>query len=101
MNNVPAPSDPPIVQHAIKSVYSFPVGLGFDSVACPHYTAEIVIYISFCMLSPSSLPLLSMLLWVVINLSVVADSQYLWYHANFPKEMSLKKEWKRLVPGVW
>ena len=101
VNNVPAPSDPPIVHHAIKSVYSFPVGFGFDSVACPHYTAEIIIYISFCMLSPFSFPLLCLLLWVVTNLSVVADSQFLWYHKKFPKELSLKKEWKRLIPGVW
>ena len=101
VNNVPAPSDSPIAHHAIKSVYSFPVGFGFDSVACPHYTAEIIIYISFCMLSPFSFPLLCLLLWVVTNLSVVADSQFLWYHKNFPKELSLKKEWKRLIPGVW
>ena len=96
-----APSDPLNADNAVKSVYSFPVGFGFDSVACPHYTAEILIYISFFMLSPSSVPLLSMLVWVVTNLSVVADSQYEWYKENFPTEMNLKKGWKRLIPGVW
>jgi 3-oxo-5-alpha-steroid 4-dehydrogenase len=96
-----APIDPLNVDHVVKSKYSFPVGFGFDSVACPHYMAEILIYISFCMLSPSSLPLLSMLAWVVTNLSVVADSQFEWYKKNFPKEMNLKKGWKRLIPGVW
>lgn len=100
-NTERAPSDPLHADHVVKSIYSFPVGFGFDSVACPHYTAEILIYISFCMLSPSSLPLFSMLVWVVTNLSVVADSQFEWYKKNFPTEMNLKKEWKRMIPGVW
>ena len=101
VNDECASSNPLHVDHTIKSVYSFPVGFGFDYVACPHYTAEIIIYISFCMLAPSSIPLLCLLLWVLTNLSVVAESQYQWYNKNFQKEVSLKKGWNRLIPGVW
>jgi hypothetical protein len=81
--------------------YSFPRGFGFDNVVCPHYTSEIVIYISFLMLDPTSSSLLCMLLWVASNLSVVADSQFYWYVEKFPEESKKKKDWKRLIPGIW
>jgi 3-oxo-5-alpha-steroid 4-dehydrogenase len=81
--------------------YSFPRGFGFDYVVCPHYSSEIVIYISFLMLDPTSSSLLCMLLWVASNLSVVADSQFHWYIEKFPEESKKKKGWKRLIPGIW
>lgn len=81
--------------------YSFPHGFGFDYVVCPHYTSEIVIYISFLMLDPASSSLFCMLLWVASNLSVVADSQFYWYLENFPEESKRKTKWNRLIPGIW
>ena len=81
--------------------YSFPRGFGFDYVVCPHYTSEIVIYISFLMLNPASSSLFCMLLWVASNLSVVADSQFHWYTEKFPEEMKKMAELKRLIPGIW
>ena len=82
-------------------LYSFPRGFGFDYVVCPHYTAEIVIYISFLMLDPASSSLRCLLLWVTSNLSVVADSQFHWYLEKFPEETKKKSSWKRLIPGLW
>ena len=84
-----------------KHFYSLPEGIGFEYVSCPHYTAEILIYISFWILSLSSLSLFSMTLWVTCNLSVVADSQYLWYKKHFPEEMKKRKNWKRIFPCIW
>ena len=81
--------------------YSFPTGFGFNYVACPHYTAEILIYTSFNLLSPSSLPLYSMTVWVISNLCVVADTQFEWYKKYFPEETKKRKNWKRIFPTIW
>ena len=84
-----------------EDIYSLPEGFGFEFVSCPHYTSEILIYISFWILSPSSLSLFSMTLWVTCNLSVVADSQFLWYKKHFPEETKKRKNWKRIFPFIW
>ena len=81
--------------------YSFPRGFGFDYVACPHYSSEILIYISFWLLAPSSSSLICLTIWVACNLSVVADSQYMWYKKVFPEETRKKRYWKRIFPGLW
>lgn len=81
--------------------YSLPEGFGFEYVSCPHYTSEIIIYISFWVLSPSSVSLLAMTLWVICNLSVVADSQFVWYKKHFPEEIKKRKGWKRIFPYIW
>jgi hypothetical protein len=81
--------------------YSFPSGFGFNQVACPHYTSEIIIYLSFWLLAPSSLSLFCLSIWVASNLSVVADSQFIWYKKVFPEEIKKKRNWKRIFPGLW
>lgn len=90
-----------LIDGSTRQHYSFPRGFGFDYVGCPHYTAEIAIYLSFYILQPTSVPLFCMLLWVTANLSVVADSQYEWYRKNFAEEVSKIRSWRRLLPFVW
>ena len=96
-----AAAEQKLIDSTTRQLYSFPHGFGFDYVGCPHYTAEIAIYFSFFILQPTSIPLFCMLLWVVANLSVVADSQYEWYNENFAEEVSKIRGWKRLLPFVW
>ena len=103
--------------------YGFPTGGGFEYVATPHYTAEIVIYFSWFVCGGPSIAKGCMVLWVMSNLSVVADTQYRWYCEHFPEEFKRKTmttmttpsksmnnhgkvsrgwwPWKRLIPGIW
>jgi hypothetical protein len=96
----------------VENHYCFPTGDNFKSVCCPHYYAEVMIYVSFTLLSVSiqsfnnvvlsfSWSILMMNIWVVLNLGVVASRQFDWYKVNFPEEFSKKKEWKRMIPYLW
>jgi len=77
--------------------YKIPSKGWFHYVSCPHYTAEILIYMSFALvlLSRSSgksnhkpLPLL---LWVATNLSVSAIKSHDWYLLHYPEYASLQR----------
>ena len=82
--------------------YPLPDGFGFDSICCPHYTAEIIIYLCLWMIDVSNLTAALVALWVITNLSVVADLQFQWYHEHYGHVLKVKrKHWKRLVPGWW
>jgi 3-oxo-5-alpha-steroid 4-dehydrogenase 3 / polyprenol reductase len=79
-------------------LYSLPTGLLFSLVCCPHYAAEVLIYLSLY-LTQRSQELLLIFLWVAVNHVVVAQHNYAWYADNFPSRIDSK--WKRLVPFVW
>eukprot|EP00978_Attheya_sp_CCMP212_P002387 scaffold4890_cov57-Attheya_sp.AAC.1 len=75
--------------------YAIPIGRGFDYVSCPHYLAEICIYISFYLLLghnhndglqfESLVELLQkhqatiLLFWVTVNLTISAQGSHQWY----------------------
>ena len=80
--------------------YSLPKGFLFDYICCPHYSMEILIYLSFFIQNPQSISRLCMVCWVTSNLSVVANVQYLWYFQHTPDEI-LSHRIYRLVPFVW
>ena len=85
-----------------KSRYGLPVGFGFDFVCCPHYFAEILIYVSFWFINMGNVASLLEAVWVTSNLAVVAVGQKRWYLETFPEECKISKRgWKALVPGVW
>lgn len=82
-------------------VYIFPSGFGFNMVCCPHYTSEILIYVSFCLMDPKNTAILCLLIWVMSNLAVVSDDTYKWYCTEFPEEVKKKSVWNRLVPFLY
>jgi 3-oxo-5-alpha-steroid 4-dehydrogenase 3 len=76
--------------------YAIPNGRGFNYVSCPHYLAEICIYVSFYLLlghnhtnglqCQSIVELLQMhqatilLFWVTVNLTISAQGSHQWYN---------------------
>lgn len=81
-----------------KSPYRLPKTLPFRYTATPHYLAEILLYISFLILVPNFASM-CLLVWVTVNLAVVANQQYHWYVSKFPEEVP--QRWSRLIPAVW
>lgn len=64
--------------------YGVPRGWGFGLLACPHYTAELLLYISwFLMSGAANWHTLSMLLWVASNLVITSLSTLAWYRSTF------------------
>lgn len=75
-------------QQSIHTKYSIPYGNWFDFISMPHYTAEILIYLSFFMIQLSTrdqFPLLQLLilLWTVVNLCITGYRSHLWYKNKF------------------
>ena len=106
-----------------SSSYFIPRGRWFEFVSCPHYLAEIGIYVSFAGILhaiyfpsqietasfiPTKVSILnignqyksmSLLLWVTVNLSISARSSHSWYKTTFVK--TYPKHRKCLVPFLW
>jgi 3-oxo-5-alpha-steroid 4-dehydrogenase 3 len=80
--------------------YVLPLGELFDFVTCPHYSCEIMIYFSFAVLTCRQPSDFIPLLWVVVNLSVVASKQFEWYEKRFRTQVK-HRQLKRLIPLVW
>lgn len=59
---------------------------GFGAVACPHYTAEIVIYLSLICVAPG-VPSVMMLVFVMINLAQSGRQNVNWYRKTFDKHL--------------
>ena len=78
--------------------YRLPKTLPFRHTATPHYFAEILLYVSFLLLVPNYASM-CLLVWVTVNLAVVADQQHKWYLSKFPEEVP--QRWSRLIPAVW
>jgi 3-oxo-5-alpha-steroid 4-dehydrogenase 3 len=86
--------------------YSLPTESTFRYLCTPHYTAEIIIYLSLFALSCGSREMGLMSLWVIANLAVVSNRQYHWYLKQFGGGSTKDKgkipaQWCRLVPYVW
>jgi len=82
------------------SNYQLPVESWFSITCVPHYTAEVVIYLCFALLSPLRCwsPKL-LLLWVMMNLAVVARNQHSWYLQQYPSQVP--RPWYKLFPFIW
>jgi hypothetical protein len=67
------------------SAYQCPRGGCFELVSSPHYFGEVLIYLSFVILSGgSSGPTWCMLLWTTVNLTNTAMLTHRWYQKQFP-----------------
>jgi hypothetical protein len=92
-----------ISNHTIEVEYNYevPRGSWFQYVCCPHYTAEILIYISFMLLSPNSFAMRCLVIWVTSNLAVTGKRQLDWYRTNNHLKNHIPDHWYVLIPGVW
>lgn len=82
-----------------RKIYCLPAGPMFSLVCCPHYLAEILLYISLSLLVPS-ICTAALVLWVTSNLCVVGRNQYLWYERQFG-DKATSKRWNAVIPYVW
>uniref|UniRef100_A0A061SJL0 3-oxo-5-alpha-steroid 4-dehydrogenase 3 n=1 Tax=Tetraselmis sp. GSL018 TaxID=582737 RepID=A0A061SJL0_9CHLO len=77
--------------------YGLPRGGWFELVSCPHYLAEIVLYIGIVLFQGVSAGAFLMLLWVVVNLSFTAMATHTWYRKNF---IDYPRERRAIIPGI-
>lgn len=84
--------------------YRIPPGKLFQYVLCPHYTAEVVIYICFAMLGAPrgswlNVTMVAALIFVVSNLGVTAIGTRQWYVDQFGAvKVGMRA---RLIPFIW
>jgi hypothetical protein len=90
------------LKSAHPNVYHLPTQSWFRLVCVPHYTAEVLIYMSLAALmlprASTHAPLL-LVVWVTSNLAVVAQAQHSWYQRQYPDEVP--KVWYKLFPYIW
>lgn len=84
--------------------YQIPPSALFAYVWCPHYTAEIAIYICFALLAAPqgqwlNGTMMAAFFFVASNLAVTADGTKEWYVKRFGHEKAGSRA--RLVPGIW
>lgn len=84
--------------------YQIPPSALFAYVWCPHYTAEIVVYICFALLAAPqgqwvNRTMMAAFVFVASNLAVTASGTKEWYVKRFGQEQAGGRA--RLVPGVW
>jgi len=87
--------------------YSFPEGWAFDLVCCPHYTAEIVLYLCLSVIDQTR-PTVALFCWVLCNLCVVAQENMQWYRhrsefgsAITQREKRTGRRWRKCIPFLW
>lgn len=79
--------------------YSIPSRGWFIYVSCPHYLAEILIYISFALVlysDKNNFKTIALLLWVATNLVVSAIKSHDWYLLHYPEYASFQR--KAIIP---
>jgi 3-oxo-5-alpha-steroid 4-dehydrogenase 3 len=98
-----------------KTVYSLPVGGWFRFVTCPHYLAEILIYVAFAVLLEMEMQrqiqihrdhsvhirrfrYFFLLAWVATNLTVSALLNHKWYTKHIPNHTQLGR--KAIIPLI-
>lgn len=78
--------------------YGLPTSKLFAYVLCPHYTAEILIYICFA-LQLQTISSACMLLFVIVNLTTTAHQTAKWYIKTFPSNQLPQTRYK-VIPYV-
>jgi hypothetical protein len=73
------------------AAYGRPDSASFRLLVCPHYTAEMGVYLSFCCIRPSFMQAL-VLLWTVVNLSITATSTRRWYAEKWPEQRQTDRQ---------
>lgn len=86
-------------QHHYRHV--IPHGDWFDYVRCPLYATEVLLYVSFVLVTGGGNTMQYFIFaWVLTNQCVSAKFNSDWYDAKFRNERSKLPKWK-LCPGVW
>jgi 3-oxo-5-alpha-steroid 4-dehydrogenase 3 len=102
--NIRSKTRDPSSSSSQSSVYQIPRGDWFESIVCPHYLADILIYLSMCILNKcQNLTLLAGLLWTIINLTVTASETEKWYKASFGSKYTKTFAGGRwvILPGIY
>jgi len=82
-----------------EDTFSIPRGDWFEYVSCPHYFAEILIYISIVfVVGPTNLSAWLIICFVILNLSHSALLTHSWYQKQFHK--SYPNQRKVIFPFV-
>lgn len=88
------------------SKYVLPSGGPFDLITCPHYLAEILLYLGLALVC-ASIDLCSaagsilILAWVIVNLVLAASATHRWYEIELGEELKKKRGLRRLIPFLW
>uniref|UniRef100_A0A0L8I1U7 Polyprenal reductase n=1 Tax=Octopus bimaculoides TaxID=37653 RepID=A0A0L8I1U7_OCTBM len=79
--------------------YYIPDGDLFKFISCPHFLMEILIHVSFSMMSYfSNIPLLSLLLFVITNQLISGFLNHRWYKNMVP---SYPQERRAVIPFLF
>ena len=85
-------------------VYRIPRGDWFESIVAPHYFADILVYLSLCIVYRFQNAVMCCgLVWTIVNLSIVANETEGWYKIYFGTHYSLafpQGRWK-IIPGCY
>ena len=84
--------------------YTLPMHPIFQRIMCPHYTMECIIYLSLAIMAAPkgrmvNWTLMANLLFVFVNLALVADRTKKWSIAKFGNERVMPR-W-RMIPLIW
>ncbi|KAI7880766.1 hypothetical protein K492DRAFT_237075 [Lichtheimia hyalospora FSU 10163] len=84
--------------------YQIPRGDWFEWIVVPHYFADILVYLSLCILHGfRNWTLICGLIWTVINLSITASGTEEWYKTKFGSRYQAtfpKGRWI-ILPGIY
>jgi 3-oxo-5-alpha-steroid 4-dehydrogenase 3 len=88
------------------SRYTLPYGGPFELITCPHYLAEILIYLGMALICWSIdwsrwIGSLMILAWVTVNLVLAAEATQKWYEMETRAALKKKRGLKRLIPYLW
>ncbi|CAG8640388.1 6279_t:CDS:2 [Dentiscutata erythropus] len=76
-----------------STLYSIPKGDWFDHISSAHYTAEIVIYFSFVILTKGfNLTIWLTFIWTIVCLGIIAENSEKWGREKFGEEWP-KNRW--------
>ncbi|GLC41113.1 hypothetical protein PLESTB_001792900 [Pleodorina starrii] len=83
---------------AVTDLYVIPRGGAFELVSCPHYLAEILLYVALVIVTRGSVGALLIAAWVLLNLVLAAGATQRWYLRRFP---DYPKHRAALIPGLF
>ncbi|KAF0498884.1 3-oxo-5-alpha-steroid 4-dehydrogenase-domain-containing protein [Gigaspora margarita] len=83
-----------------QPLYSIPKGDWFDHISSAHYTAEIIIYFSFVILTKGfNLTIWLTFIWTIVCLGIIAKNSEKWGREKFGEEWP-KNRWI-IMPGIY
>lgn len=86
-----------MIGKVVNYEYSIPRGDWFELVSCPHYFAEIMIYLSISVVLECSTIWWTVCLFVAINQIMYGLFTHQWYHDHFK---NYPKKRKAIIPYI-